>query len=126
MSNNVERLGRHGRSRASGIVLGFTVMAIGVILLLENLDLIRIHEFWRLWPLILVGIGLARLVDGPGLAGRMCGAVLAVVGGILLVGNLGYLPIDAGLVWPTLLIAVGVVLLIRDLDRDHRANRGCC
>ncbi len=126
MPNEVEHFSRqHGR-RTSGIVFGFTVMALGVILLLANLDIIHVDEFWRLWPLALVAIGLARLIDGPGLAGRMCGAVLSLAGAILLAGNLGYLLVDAGLVWSIMLIALGVVWLIRDLDRDHSAQRGCC
>ena len=46
-----------GRSRASGVVLSLLLVALGVVLLLNNLGLLR-WSVWRwiahLWPLVLI------------------------------------------------------------------------
>ncbi len=37
-------------------------MALGVVALLANFDVFGAWELWRLWPLTLVGLGLAFLL----------------------------------------------------------------
>jgi hypothetical protein len=79
--------------RNRSMLLALLLIAIGVVLLLRNTDVIP--DDVAIWPLIVIGIGVwllvQRLVPGGGW------------------GHDGY-------VWPLILIAVGVVFLLRDLD----------
>ena len=36
---------------------------MGLFFLLENLDVIYVDDLWRYWPVLLIVIGFARLID---------------------------------------------------------------
>jgi hypothetical protein len=46
-----------------GITGGLILISIGAIFLLNNLDILRIHDLWKYWPVILIAIGVGKLVD---------------------------------------------------------------
>ena len=50
------------RSCSGGLAVPLFVMAIGTILLLDNLGLVTVNGVWDLWPLFLVAAGVARLL----------------------------------------------------------------
>ena len=62
------------RFPASGppvFVLGLTIMLLGIVLLLGELDLIGLRvEWWRWWPVLLIGIGVSHLATGRNLRPR--------------------------------------------------------
>ena len=49
---------RRGRASADAIV-GITLLVLGGIALLDSFGLFAFFNPWRLWPLILIGVGLA-------------------------------------------------------------------
>ena len=53
------RVGRRRRGGRSGVVIGAGLVVGGGVALLNNF--LPLYDVWRLWPLILVGIGLAVL-----------------------------------------------------------------
>jgi len=55
----------HSSSRGSGAgvtAVAFTLILAGVLLLLDNFGIVWIDHVWDLWPLTLVGAGLAELL----------------------------------------------------------------
>jgi hypothetical protein len=55
----------HSSSRGSGLgvtVIGLMLIAAGVLLLLDNLDILWINRVWDLWPLSLIAVGVAELI----------------------------------------------------------------
>src|SRR5260370_35371603 len=78
----MERMACHrNRSPASGVVVGGVIVAIGLILLLDNMGIIHAHDFWRYWPLGLVALGLARITEGRP-AAIIWGGFIPVIGGL--------------------------------------------
>ena len=48
------------------LVAGLFMVAVGVLFLLERLDVIEFRYFARdFWPVILIVIGISRLIGGP-------------------------------------------------------------
>ena len=88
------------------------LIAIGALFLLNNLDVVPGINWSDFWPVILIVIGIVKLVDaGPG--GHYTGpAVLLSVGVIFLVSNLHLLPFPVWSLWPLLLIAGGLAMLV--------------
>jgi Domain of unknown function (DUF5668)/Cell wall-active antibiotics response 4TMS YvqF len=103
---------RPRRSHA-GIVPGVILVAIGALFLLNNLQIFPFHDVWRFWPAILIAAGMVKLVDSTYSGGRIAGAILVAVGGILLAQTLGFVYVRLHDLWPLILIAVGVVLLFQ-------------
>jgi hypothetical protein len=54
---------RRNHPGTSGIFFGAIVVGIGCLLLLDNLGIVRFHDIWRYWPVLLVAWGVSRIVD---------------------------------------------------------------
>ncbi len=48
----------------AGAIIGMVLIIVGVLALIDNLDLIPDFDFWRLSPIVIVFIGAALLVSG--------------------------------------------------------------
>ena len=96
-----------------GVMVGGIIVTIGVVFLLDNLGIVRIRDIWQYWPAILIIVGIARLSDAHGPAAIIWGVVVAGIGGLLLADNLNLIYFDWRIVWPVLLIAWGLIVLIR-------------
>jgi len=94
-----------------GIIPALIVIGLGVVFLLNNLNIFYMHEIWRFWPVILIAAGLAKMVDSPYNNGRLVGGVLIGVGGLFLADTLGFLNLSWREFWPLVLIGAGLLML---------------
>lgn len=49
-------------SGAAVTAIGLILISAGVLLLLDNLGILWIDHIWDLWPLSLIGVGVAELI----------------------------------------------------------------
>lgn len=115
---------RRHRSPAGGILFGGIIVAIGLLLLLDNMHIIRMRDVWQYWPLILVVFGLSRIFECHTPSSLIWGGLVAVIGALLFLDNLNILIIDFNFIWPLILIAFGLSLLWRTLDRTFFDTAG--
>jgi hypothetical protein len=103
------------RRASHQVVLGLLVMGMGVLFLLDNLDILDFNHAIGFWPLAFIAAGVVVLSgDGPR-SGSYTGVVLIGVGVLMILGRLGVLYISWAMVWPLLLIALGGLILFRTL-----------
>ena len=93
------------------IAFGVTIMAVGLLMLLNRLDLIRPHELTFYWPTLLVVFGLTRIVWPPRPGGEVTGMWIALVGGLLMLDRTGVAPIEES--WPVFLIVAGLTVVFK-------------
>jgi len=110
---------RQYRSGSHGLFFGAIVVAVGVLLLLDNLGIFRFHDIWQYWPVLLIAFGVSRIVDSRTPSGWIWGGVLALVGAFFLLDNLEIISFNFAVVWPVLLIAFGVSVLARAVERNR-------
>jgi predicted membrane protein len=110
---------RHNRPGSHGIFFGAIVVAIGVLLLLDNLGIFRFHDVWQYWPVLLVAYGVSRIVDSRTPSGYVWGGVLTLIGAFLLLDTLDIIVFNFAVVWPLILIAFGISVLVRALERNR-------
>lgn len=97
------------------VILGLLVIGMGVLFLLDNLDILDFRHAIGFWPLAFIVAGsIALFGDGPR-SGNYTGAVLIGVGVLMILGRMGFLYISWGMVWPLALIALGGLMLFRTL-----------
>ena len=114
---------RRPHSGAFGVIMGTTILLVGVLFLLENFGLIHVHQAWQYWPAILIALGVARATDSRRPRGRVWGALVAAAGVLLLLGNLHLISESVWrIVWPLLLIGVGLRILFRAARRRGRPD----
>jgi hypothetical protein len=93
--------------QASQLTTGVLVISIGVLLLAGQLN--ASWHFGRLWPVILIVIGLGRYA-GTGADGRRGdGFWFLFLGGIFLLNNYRVLMLHDS--WPLFIIAAGVMMI---------------
>ena len=97
----------------SRLLLGLTVVALGVLYLLDAADVLdagRAIDRW--WPALILGAGLLTLAERPPSVLR--GTLLAAVGAFLLLFTTDVLEGDAwSYLWPALLVVAGAAIVLR-------------
>lgn len=96
---------------------GVILIVLGVILILERLNLIpdSVADLLISWQMLLVGIGVLSLIGGN----RTAGTILIVIGGFFMIPELITVPHEIRRIyWPLILVAIGVAILLR--RRDHQ------
>lgn len=96
---------------ANGIkfLVGCFVAALGVVLTLDNLNVIHGEEYLAWWPVLLVAIGVVKLIGGS----RIFGVILVVAGLSLTAYNIGVIHFTIFDLWPLILIAIGLGFVAR-------------
>ena len=106
-------------TRMSGrLVLGILVIALGTLWTLDNLELLDSEPILRWWPALIIAVGLVKLLGIGTSRNAAAGTVLLVVGSWLLAGGLGVGWVDLSLLWPLILVVIGVNLVVR----SHRTQ----
>ncbi len=94
--------------RSMGAII---LIAIGALLFLENLGFIpNIRPYW---PLALSAFGVAMLSRSQRCCNMVWPWAMIILGVLLTLGNLHVIRASRGLIWPVVLIAAGVSMLIK-------------
>jgi predicted membrane protein len=101
------------RSRS---LFGILVIIAGIVLLLNNLGVTQVNIL-LFWPILLILWGLNWLVTGSRNPGAQAISLfIAVLGFILLAGNLNWFQVNLGTVfrffWPVLIILIGLTIFL--------------
>lgn len=94
------------RRQSSQVTMGVLLVAIGLIFLGDQLGFSLSWNFGRLWPLILIVLGTAKVARSSGGSG---GYMLALIGIIFLLHTYGIMTLDSS--WPLFIVAAGLSML---------------
>jgi len=94
--------------KSNDIVGGLGLIALGLLFLAVNFGVMPAWEIGRLWPLILIVIGVSQMLF-PGADGRLGGVPLLVVGGIFLAHNYDVMRLKQS--WPLFIVAGGISII---------------
>lgn len=104
------------------LVLGVLIMAAGVLLMLDRLQIAEAARVLRFWPAALVAIGVMFWRRGDRQA-RFWGGVWIVAGVWLLASSLGLVRVGFWeLLWPILLVVLGLKLIMHTVNRPAAAD----
>lgn len=112
----------------SGAVGAFVLIGIGVIFLLDNLGFVRFGAVARLWPVVLIVLGVLLLFrhhetgcqcERCRARGLMGPAVLITLGVLFLAESIGAYRFGFHRTWPLLLIVIGILLIYRRSASDE-------
>jgi len=96
------------RHRRAGLVPGLVLVLTGAVVLLDHMGLISSERLWKFWPVALMVLGVAKLMEP---CNRVAGAVMTLVGALFLLNNLGYTRLSWWDIWPIALICAGLMLI---------------
>jgi len=108
------------RGSEKRLYFGVILIVLGIILILERLNLIpeSMADLLISWQMLLVGIGILSLIGGN----RTAGTILIIIGGTFMIPELITVPHEIRQIYfPLILVAIGVSILFR--QRDHHKFR---
>ncbi len=103
------------RMRVGSMLVGLVLMGAGTALLLDRLALADVGGLARYWPVIVIAMGVAKLIDARTLRGRGSGLWLVGLGCWMLVSSLGLFGFGWHNSWPLLIILVGLSVVLRSM-----------
>ena len=106
------------------LVVGVFIIAIGVLVTLDNLGLTDADRYFRYWPVALILIGLHKLAHSRnGMGGAFGGFVITLAGVWLLLEETALVRVSFWDLWPMLLVFFGGYLVWQGATgRQHRKN----
>jgi hypothetical protein len=109
-----------------GMIIGLCVVAVGVLFLLRNVGILYFDDIWQYWPVILIVIGISKIANTHSASQVTSGLILGGIGTVFLLKNLGYIYGNIWeYLWPGILIAVGLSILVKHLEgRDQGWDPG--
>jgi predicted membrane protein len=106
-----------------GILLGGALIIMGVAFLLAQLELLGDLGAWDFWPLILILVGILKLAHQDGVPDRVEGVMLLAVGILVQLHYLGVVHLQWKMVWPVLIIVLGLFVLWSSWYRARRRRK---
>lgn len=116
------------RSLPRGGLFAILLIIAGTVLFLDNVGIVPIRDLGAWWPIFIVFFGVTLLERWRNPHSVIFGFALVAWGGLLILGNLGILHVSGAVFWPVMLIAFGILMLVRppnfaDWQARHQANR---
>ena len=104
-------------------VIGLVLLALGIMFFLDTTGIWgrNINVVGTYWPVLLIAWGLWGFVS-DGFALRLWPFILVVVGTVLLLSNLDLWDWGFGQLWPLLLVIIGVSMLFGNRSRRRRSR----
>ena len=130
-----------GKNPRQQMMWGLMLMGVGVLFLLDRMGQVDIGDFWHLWPLVFVFIGLSHLLfpsrrkvvrialgdargrrSMEGRHDRIDGVIWILIGGWFFANQYHWWDLHYSNSWPIMILLIGVQTVLRALA-DQRDNR---
>jgi hypothetical protein len=101
--------GSRDRGINPAVVNGGALIVVGVLLLLDQLNIIE----FNFWALVFFVAGVLKFFQARGLNGRLWGGFLLLVGVTIEASAMGYVRLRLDRTWPVFVIVAGLILIWR-------------
>ncbi|MDL2354132.1 MAG: DUF5668 domain-containing protein [Pseudomonadota bacterium] len=95
------------------VILGVVVIGMGLLFLLDNMNIWDFHRAIQFWPMLFILVGVVKLCDTNSADGYFLGAVLVLIGVLMMLGRLGVIYFSWQTIWPMVLIGLGGSVLYK-------------
>jgi predicted membrane protein len=99
------------------LIWGGLIALIGLLFLLDNLNIFPATRLFKFWPLILIVAGIMNLTCR---SGRFFGIILLIAGVLFQLSELGVAHFGWAQLWPVAIIAVGLLVMWSSFDGRRR------
>ena len=105
------------KTLSSQVVMGAIAIGLGLLFLLDNLDVLDFHNAIHFWPVVFIAIGAVKLWDSQNTGGYLVGGAFITVGVLMILHRMGYIYFSMRTMWPLILIAMGGFVIVKALTR---------
>ena len=108
-----------GKRDGGSVIWGLVLITIGTIFLLARFGILEEHDVGRLWPLIVIAIGVSQALQGR--FGSATSFIL--MGAWFLACSFEWMGLTYRNSWGLLLVAHGTGMIVRSITRENRRLR---
>jgi predicted membrane protein len=94
------------------IIIGLVILIFGVLLFLRNLGYDIGMSLWSYWPIILIIPGLRIMFQPKEYRQFITGAIMVLVGALLILHNLYIIHFGWRIIWPLIIILIGISIIM--------------
>lgn len=114
---------RRERNPATQMIIGLFVIGLGMLFLLDNLGWLDLDLRVHILPTVLIGAGILKVMQTRTQSGTVVGGVMIAAGSLILLKEIGLIDIGWRTLWPLLLIAAGVAVVVKStVNRNLQAQ----
>ena len=107
------------------LVVGLIVIVVGVLMTLDNLQVVEAQRYLRFWPAGLIALGLVKVWNSrDGMGGAFGVFIFVVIGTWLLLEQTALVRVSFWDMWPALLVFFGLFLVWQGLSGPRRRPAG--
>lgn len=104
------------------VVIGTIIVIVGVLALVDRLNIFPMGNVFNFWPCIFAVIGFLKIAQSKSRSSMIIGVVFIVLAILLTLRHLGVLHFEWRDWWPVILIAVGASIMFRDKHNDSSSK----
>jgi hypothetical protein len=111
------------------IITGSLLIFLGLFFLLDNFNIIYMHNVWMFWPFIIVAFGIGRILSAQNVRDYIKAGWLIFIGLWLFASIQHIFGLTFHESWPLVLIAWGLTLVAREVlipRQESNHGKGCC
>jgi predicted membrane protein len=112
-----------GGTLSSGMIFGLLLITGGTLLFIDNLGILPVDLTDAFWPIVLLVFSSLGLYRTRSFALRVWCVTGVVASVLLILGAFHVIRANSGIIWPLVLIATGIVLLVYRLRWRHFTER---
>ncbi|MFL6656669.1 MAG: LiaI-LiaF-like domain-containing protein [Massilia sp.] len=109
------------KSISAQLILGAFVVGLGLLFLLDNLNIFDYHRMYTFWPTVFIVLGVVKLLDTNTDNGKLLGSILISVGVLWTLNRLGFVYFNVRSLAPLILVTIGGMVIYRALARKNRS-----
>ena len=100
-------------------ILGIIIIAVGVVFMLDNMNIIYAGDFLRYWPLLLIAYGITKVAQSSKNSGQIFGWILIAIGALKMLDVLEFINFRIWDWWPVVFILIGLNFLRGSWNRSR-------
>lgn len=104
------------------VVIGAFIIVIGLLALIDKLNIFESIHFFQFWPTIFIAVGILKILHSTARPSIFIGGGLIFFGVVMTLKHLGIVDINLRDWWPVILIAVGGYIIFKDRGSDGTSS----
>lgn len=102
------------RNPQQAILLGGFIILIGVLTLVDNLNIFETSNYLQFWPMIFIALGALKIMQANGRSGYFIGVLFVSIGVVTTLNHLGIIHFRLREWWPVFLIIGGLAIILKE------------
>lgn len=96
------------------VVIGAFILIIGLLALIDKLNLFEVTHLFQFWPTVFVVIGILKIMQSKNRPSLFLGTGFIALGVVMTLNNLGIIDVSWNEWWPVILIIMGLSIIFKD------------